>query len=282
MFFQDFKTTKRMGGVYEIEEFSSVKMWLVEGDDKCLLIDTGLGLTDLPAMIAGITDKPAVVVNTHIHIDHIGGNGQFPEVMCGRFDEPFAHVPLGDPEKQIIFDYFSEAKATGVRFQDWDASPAKRVIALKEGDVISLGGLDIEVCEIPGHTIGSIALLDRKHRVIFTGDSIFTGNGIFNATVGITNGPSAPLSVPSATVSVYLDSLKKLASLKDAYDYIAPSHADPDEPDFLEPGVVDIYIKGIEKILSAEPAANPSNAPDEKVKSVKFEVGGVTYDPNRL
>lgn len=59
-----------------MEEFSAVKMFLLEGNDKCLLIDTGVGLTDLPAMIKQITDKPVVVVNSHFHIDHIGENGQ--------------------------------------------------------------------------------------------------------------------------------------------------------------------------------------------------------------
>jgi hydroxyacylglutathione hydrolase len=271
--------TKRFENVYEINEFNAVKMWLLEGQDKCLLIDTGVGLTDLPATVAQITDKPVIVVNSHIHIDHIGGNGQFPEVLCGLFDEPFAHIPLGDREKQIITDYFSAVRKTGVPFQDWDASPAKRVIALKEGDIVSLGGLDIEVYEIPGHALGCISLLDRKHRLMFTGDSIFT------TTVGINNDPTASLAVPGTTVSVYRNSLKKLATLKDADDFLVPSHADPGEPDFLEPGILDIFIAGIEKILSAGRSTNAVEAPNvvlERIAQVKFEVGGLVYDPSRL
>jgi len=187
MFYNAIKITKMMDGVYEMNEFDSVTLWVIEGDDKCLLIDTGMGLTDLPTTIAGITDKPVVAVNSHIHIDRVGGNGQFPEVMCGRFDEPYAHIHLGDADKQLIIDFFKEVSMAGVTLQGWDASPAKRVIALKEGDIISLGGLDIEVYEIPGHSLGSIALLDRKHRLIFTGDTIFT------TMVGITSDHSAPL-----------------------------------------------------------------------------------------
>jgi len=45
------KVTKMMDGVYEMKEFDSVTLWLIEGDDKCLLIDTGMGLTDLPTTI---------------------------------------------------------------------------------------------------------------------------------------------------------------------------------------------------------------------------------------
>jgi glyoxylase-like metal-dependent hydrolase (beta-lactamase superfamily II) len=73
MFYDAIKTTKMMDGVYEMKEFNSVTLWLLEGNDKCLLIDTGMGLADLPATIRGITGKPVAVVNSHIHIDHIGG-----------------------------------------------------------------------------------------------------------------------------------------------------------------------------------------------------------------
>jgi hypothetical protein len=65
--------------------------------------------------------------------------------MCGRFDEPYAHIPLGDADKQLIIDFFSAVSKAGVTLDGWDANPAKRVIALKEGDIISLGGLDIDI-----------------------------------------------------------------------------------------------------------------------------------------
>jgi hypothetical protein len=100
--------------------------------------------------------------------------------------------------------------------------------------------------------------------------------------VEITSDHTAPLSVASTTLSVYLDSLKKLAALRDAYDYIVPSHADPGEPNFLEPRVVDIYIRGIENILSGEATGNRLNTSDEKITRVKFEIGGLAYNPNRL
>ena len=201
MFYDAITVTKMLDGVYELKEFNSVTLWLIEGDDKCLLIDTGMGLTDLQATIARITDKPGIVVNSHVHIDHVGGNGQFPVVMCGRFDEPYAHISLGDADKQLMIEFFSGVSKAGVTLDGWDARPAQRVIALKEGDIISLGGLDIEVYEIPGHSLGSIALLDRTHRLIFTGDTIFT------TMVNVASDHTAPLSVAATTLSVYLDSL---------------------------------------------------------------------------
>ena len=90
MFYDAIKITKMMDGVYEMKEFDSVTLWLIEGDDKCLLIDTGMGLTDLPATIAGITDKPVVVVNSHIHMK---GETNGVRSIWINWNESLAHLP---------------------------------------------------------------------------------------------------------------------------------------------------------------------------------------------
>ena len=56
-------------------------MYLLEGNDQALLIDTGYGAGNLKTFVEGLTDKPVLVVNTHFHPDHSAGNGEFEEVM---------------------------------------------------------------------------------------------------------------------------------------------------------------------------------------------------------
>ena len=63
-----------------IDEYHAVQMFLIEGDEKAMLIDTGAGIGDLKAQVEKLTDKPLIVVNTHGHVDHTGGNMQFDEV----------------------------------------------------------------------------------------------------------------------------------------------------------------------------------------------------------
>jgi glyoxylase-like metal-dependent hydrolase (beta-lactamase superfamily II) len=131
-------------GAWRIEE-EIVRTFLFVGADRALLIDTGVGGGDLKAVVSGITDLPVTLVNTHADEDHIGCNAQFD----------VAHM---HPAEYAW--YFTHAPA--------DA----KVAPLWEGDVIDLGGRCFEVVFIPGHTPGSIALLDRQNAVLIAGDSV--------------------------------------------------------------------------------------------------------------
>lgn len=59
-------------------------MYLLEGDEKALLIDTGYGVGNLRAYVENLTDKPIVVANTHYHPDHAAGNGEFEQVYMSK------------------------------------------------------------------------------------------------------------------------------------------------------------------------------------------------------
>ena len=256
-------------GVYVLDELGRDNMWLIEGDEKCLLVDTGFGLTDLPALVKQITDKPVVVANSHIHPDHCSGNNQFPQVMCGRFDEPFAHEQVSAEMREEMLRNFPEIANAGAAGKSWRPGPSARIVALKEGDIIPLGGLDIGVYEIPSHTIGAIALLDKKHRLLFTGDTILTWE------------VWGQLAVSSA-LSVYCDSLRKIAGLAPFYDYIAPAHSSKNRPYLMEKGIAELYVKGTEEILSGKKAGTPKHTFAGDGLCVMFETGGIVYDPNRL
>ena len=72
--------------IEEYDETSSVYLYLLEGEQSALLLDTGLGQIDLRKLVAGLTQLPVQVLNTHAHFDHIGGNGLFDRVMrCTDF-----------------------------------------------------------------------------------------------------------------------------------------------------------------------------------------------------
>ncbi len=137
-------------GFWAIEE-RGVFMYLVEGRDKAMLVDTGFGGGDLKALVEGLTGKPVFVAITHADPDHTGGCGQFSEIYMhpsdfGRYYER--------PENK------------------------EKLIPAWEGDVFDLGARKFEVVHIPGHTPGSIVLFDRANRMIISGDS-FQYGGIF-------------------------------------------------------------------------------------------------------
>ena len=119
-------------------------LYLLEGDHGALLIDTGWGCGDLRRYVGGLTDKPVVVVNTHGHLDHAGGNGQWPEVhMHADAAMDADRIPPMPGRREMPYPDYSKA-------------------FVEDGSVFDLGGRYVEVIAIPAHARGSIALLDRE------------------------------------------------------------------------------------------------------------------------
>jgi glyoxylase-like metal-dependent hydrolase (beta-lactamase superfamily II) len=149
-------------------------MPLVIGEKKAALIDTGYGADNVRAYVEKLTDLPLVVLNTHADPDHIGGNSYFDEIYMNERDGAmipwalnredrlrFIKASVGDNHE--LYQYI-EKKITG-------STPFKYK-NIDEGDVIDLGGVSLEAVKIPGHTKGSIAYINRRDDVVFTGDSI--------------------------------------------------------------------------------------------------------------
>ena len=125
-------------------------VYVVEGEDKALVIDAGAYMPHLDEAVAALTDKPVMMALTHGHGDHVGGIGCFPEVWIHPADVPM--ITYGDE------GYKGE------------------IHHLEDGDVIDLGGRQIEVLHTPGHTSGSITFFDKEHHYGFSGDAFGSTN----------------------------------------------------------------------------------------------------------
>ena len=132
-------------------------LYLLEGDEKALLVDTGWGCGDLRRYVEGLTDRPLLVVNTHGHLDHAGGNGWWPEVhMHADAAGDADHLPPMPARRRMPFTSYQK-------------------VFVDDGFVFELGGREVEVLAIPAHAAGSIALLDRETGMLFCGDEIESG-----------------------------------------------------------------------------------------------------------
>ena len=125
-------------------------VYLLEGDDRVLLIDAGAWMPHLAQTVAKLTDKPVSLVLTHGHGDHVGGAISFPEVWI----HPADTVMIGQG-----------ARAYGIK-----------VNLLSDGDIIDLGGRQIEVLATPGHTSGSVSFFDKERGYGFSGDAFGSTN----------------------------------------------------------------------------------------------------------
>jgi glyoxylase-like metal-dependent hydrolase (beta-lactamase superfamily II) len=209
-----FKTRNLSGGVYSIYEPAGVGCHLIVGSERALLIDTGYGFGDIALAVKEITDKPVVVVNTHIHPDHSMGNNQFEEVAIGAGD--LAGV-AGLQEQYEMFTGFMKkvAPPLGLIIRLLEKKPKSRLYEtrytlLAAGGIIELGGRSIEVLEMPGHTKGSVVFLDRASRTVFAGDAVNRGMFLyFDKTLKL---------------AAYAGRLEGLAQLQ-GFDWLATSHS---------------------------------------------------------
>ena len=211
--------------------------YVVTGNEKAMLIDTGFGNADLKAYIEkNITALPLTVINTHIHPDHSGGNGQFDVVWVEEHEK-------SDPEGVYFY------KIPGMR----DACDAVKeggeyhFAFLKDGEKIDLGGREIEVRWIPGHTPGSIALFDWKTQLLISGDAIlkrvFYGSGVpFSryraALVKTRELPVADIISAHWPEPLGADFIDKMIYLIDTFD---PEKAEP--AGWSEPGMAGVDMR---------------------------------------
>lgn len=201
-----FKITNISKDTYLLFEKKGVACYLLEGKDKALLIDTGYGHETLKAKVLELTDKPLIVVNTHVHPDHSGGNHMFSNVYASSLDIPkqgkdfyfndmIKQMKEGMKKKKTIKNIFY-SKAC----QSFSNSQLKKedLTPLSLNQTFDLGNRIIEVIECGGHTPGSVIYLDQKTQTLFMGDTL--GIWLF------TN--------PDKKLSDYIQQLKSLQTIK--------------------------------------------------------------------
>lgn len=262
--------------LWAIDEIGKTTMYVYEGTQRVLLLDTGFGLTNLKKLIVELCPgKEIIVVNSHAHGDHNGGNFQFDTVFVGRMDEPSSHsVPDVRSRARFWNSFFvGNPHATGIRSEDWAPGPAKRVLPLADGNEIDLGGVRLEVLETPGHSMGSICLFDRQNGLLFTGDLMLTWQVWGQLR-------------DSTTLKDYSRSLDRLAALEPLVVEVLPAHGREDNPHgwpiwHLPPKTLSVYADGTRRILEGRDKGVPFyEGPEGWV--VYFDIGGMVYDPNRL
>ncbi|MDR0397265.1 MAG: MBL fold metallo-hydrolase [Oscillospiraceae bacterium] len=145
--------------------------YLLLGSEKALLVDTGVGLRDVPAAARSIARRPIVAVNTHAHIDHFGGNHWFDGVFVHRADEEVGAFQ-NDP---AFRKYAVNAMPPPVRLvlpkRIWGPLPLNYRF-VSDGETIDLGDRKVEFVHTPGHTPGSCCLYEPSKGYLFGGDTL--------------------------------------------------------------------------------------------------------------
>jgi hydroxyacylglutathione hydrolase len=249
--------------VWVIDDHKAVNMYLIEGRDSSLLVDTGMGVADLASQVKKLTGKPLIVVNTHGHSDHTGGNYQFRKIFVNYADSSIARLN-GTAESRA-----NAAKNTlrGAVPEPDDTYKGKgfhsKYVSVKDGQFFLLGGRQIQVIETPGHTPGSICLLDKENKLLFTGDNDNTAVWLF-----------LPECKP---LSVYYKSLQTLAGKISEFETLLPGHGIPKKSDFI----LD-QIECVKSILNHTCKSEAYDTYAGKAQLCQYGKASVAYNPDNL
>ncbi len=260
-----FRAKKAADGVWCIDDHGSDNMYLVEGREKALLIDTGLGVAKLHDFVRRLTSLPLIVVNTHGHPDHAGGNYQFKSVYAHPLEfAAIKQVGTRESRSRMAETMVKGAPATDmVTIEEAVRMPEAELLPVKDGQVFDLGGRKIEVIETPGHTPGEIVLLDPANRILFTGDNNNILVWLF-----------LPTCMP---LEVYLQSLRKLQQREGEFDVIMPGHGLP-----LPKSFVGEQITCVENILNGTCKGEPYKSFAGDSLMCRYKRAMVAFDPNNL
>lgn len=187
-------------GISEYRHWEETHCYLLNGADRSLLIDTGLGICNIHNEVAKLTQKPVAAAATHVHWDHIGGHKYFPDFYAHSEELVWLNggFPLSDSTvKSMVIDRCDLPKGFDVSAYTMFQGTPTRV--LKDGDVIDLGGRVIEVLHTPGHSPGHMCFWEGEKGYLFTGDLVYKDT-LF-------------AYYPSTDPDAYLASLEKITAL---------------------------------------------------------------------
>lgn len=226
---------------------SEVKSFLVEGERDVAVIDTGTGLYDYAALVASLSERNPINLQTHGHWDHIGSCYGFEQVRIHPEDARFLRA--GDPNAAYRTHFGENGIPLDMLPDGFDLETAaipgcEPTGELHDGDSIDLGDRVLEVIHTPGHSPGSVSFLDREARFLIPGDVIKTG--------------AILLMLDGGNPYDYRETLRRVVGMLDAVDVIYTAHTDPMTPDDVR-ALHDAYESVWAGNVPSTPEAAPPN-----------------------
>ena len=215
-------------------EDGMVRFFLLTGTKEALLIDSGMNTPDAKEIAESITSLPIRHLITHADRDHISGSSAFDPVLMS-------------PNEEVLY---RRHYSTGI------------IEAVHQGDVIDLGDRPLEIIDLPGHTYGSIAVLDINNHVLISGDSIQDGRiYMFGEHRNLSN---------------YIAGLTALSQYENRFDTIYPSHSTfPVSPDLIPK-----LMEGAEQIRAGQADGKEIDLFGNAVILYQFEYAGFLCPKN--
>lgn len=171
------KIDPRTFAISEYGHWEKVHSFLLIGEDRAILIDTGLGIDNIKRITDQLTELPIVVITTHVHADHIGSHGQFQTIYVHKQDEDWLingiqGLSLDQIRRDMSRDITIPVPDT-FNPETYTPFQGKPTALIEEGDVVDIGGRSVMIMHTPGHSPGHISIFEQATGYLFTGDLLY-------------------------------------------------------------------------------------------------------------
>lgn len=246
--------------IYEPNNWQQVISYLIVGSEKAILFDTGMGLDSIQLVVKQLTTLPVSVVNSHTHYDHIGGNADFDSIYgvdtayTQKNSQGWSHESI---KQEVTEAALCSQMLSSVDTASYHIRPYKITEFIHDGSTFDLGGRQLEVMIIPGHTPDCVALIDRQAGLLWTGDTYYEG--------------PLWLFFPGTDLDAYQNTITRLASLVPDLKHLLPAHNLP----LITPNRLVEVRDGLALIRAGkyegEPLKNAGNPLAKDVMEFKFD-----------
>jgi glyoxylase-like metal-dependent hydrolase (beta-lactamase superfamily II) len=234
--FEVYQVVPQVFAIYEPHQAEETISYLILGEKQALLFDTGMGISDIRKVTGELTHLPIIVLNSHTHDDHVGGNWQFETVygMDTDFTRTNAKGSRQDAQDELGPGMICGDLPKGFDSKSYATRPWKISRFLHDHDKIDLGGRMLEILSTPGHTPDAISLLDRERGLLFSGDTYYP----------------APIWLfrPETNLDDYVASVKRLFALAPQLKLVLGAHNVP----FARPSVLATVVTAIETVRAGK------------------------------
>src|SRR5690242_12682181 len=235
--FEVYRVAPGTFAIYEPHQAEETISYLIVGTKQAVIFDTGMGISSISKVTRQLTTKPVVVLNSHTHNDHVGGNSEFTFIygMDTDFTRKNARGSRVDAQAEIAADQLCGNTPPGFNSKTYATKPWKISRFIRDGFTINLGGgRKLEVIATPGHTPDAIALIDRENGLLFTGDTYYP----------------APIWLyrPETDMAAYVASAKTSAAFVPQVKLVLGAHNVP----VAQPNVLPKLVDAIQAVRSGK------------------------------
>jgi len=254
--FEVYKPAPNVFAIYEPRQSEETIGYLILGEKRAILFDTGMGISDIKKIVSKLTKLPIAVLNSHTHDDHVGGNWEFDTIysMDTDFSRQNGRGSREDAQAEITPDQICGTLPSAFDTKAYQTRPWKISKYIHDGERIDLGGRVIEVIATPGHTPDAISLFDRTNGLLFTGDTYYP----------------APIWLfrPETDLDAYSRSIRRLAAFAPQAKIVLGAHNIP----VAKPAVLAELVDAFDAVRGGKVKPTPDSP-----GKVFYKVGNISF-----